>query len=137
MKNLCEMTVEEVQNLAQTELDRQQGQCANDEWVPKMYSGQLADKDNPGDPDCPFILGKSYLIRTVTMIQTGRVCWIGEREIMLEDAAWIPGTGRFHEALKDPQVLDEVEPSALPCIVGRGAIVDAWPWPHPLPRGVQ
>ena len=34
-------------------------------------------------------IGKNYLIRTVTMIDTGRLVGITDHELVLEDAAWI------------------------------------------------
>lgn len=70
-------------------------------------------------------IGKIYLIRTVTMIDTGRVVAVMEHEIVLEDAAWIADTGRFSQALETAQ-FGEVEP--FPdgrVIVGRGSIIDA------------
>ena len=48
----------------------------------------------------PWVIGQNYLIRTVTMIDTGRVTAVYEHEIVLEDAAWIADTGRFQDALK-------------------------------------
>jgi hypothetical protein len=44
---------------------------------------------------------------------------------VLEDASWIADTGRFANFLKDPELRSESEPFCAPCIVGRGAIVDA------------
>lgn len=73
----------------------------------------------------PFQIGKHYLIRTVTMIDTGRVVEVGPQEIVLEDAAWIADTGRFADALQKSE-WGEVEP--FPdgrVIVGRSAIIDA------------
>jgi hypothetical protein len=70
-------------------------------------------------------IGKPYLIRTVTMIDTGRVVGVTEHEIILEDAAWIANTGRFSDAVAKAE-FGEVEP--FPdgrVIVGRGAIIDA------------
>jgi len=70
-------------------------------------------------------MGKIYLIRTVTMIQVGRLVAVTDKELVLEDAAWIADTGRFSDALKSGE-LKEVEP--FPdgqVIVGRGAIIDA------------
>ena len=75
--------------------------------------------------DSPWVIGKNYLIRTVTMIQTGRLVAVGDKELVLEDAAWIADTGRFSETLKTGN-FSEVEP--FPdgkVIVGRGAIIDA------------
>jgi len=75
--------------------------------------------------DHPWVIGKNYLIRTVTMIQTGRLVAVTSQELVLEDAAWIADTGRFADALKTGK-FNEVEP--FPdgqVIVGRGAVVDA------------
>jgi hypothetical protein len=54
-------------------------------------------------------LGAAYLIRTVTMFDTGRVVAVTEHEIVLEDAAWIADTGRFADALQKCE-FSEVEP---------------------------
>jgi hypothetical protein len=70
-------------------------------------------------------IGKVYLIRTVTMVDTGRLVAVNEHELVLEDAAWIADTGRFADALKSAE-FNEVEP--FPdgqVIIGRGAIIDA------------
>jgi hypothetical protein len=74
----------------------------------------------------PFEIGGIYLIRTVTMIDTGRIVEVGDKEIVLEEAAWIADTGRFMNALLDPEKFKEVEPfPAGRVIIGRGAIIDA------------
>lgn len=78
-------------------------------------------------------VGQTYFIRTVTMHYTGRVTAISDAEILLEDAAWIADSGRFHNALKTGE-LGEVEPFVDPVVVGRAALVDATPWRHALPR---
>lgn len=75
--------------------------------------------------DSPWVIGKNYLIRTVTMIQTGRLVAVTQQELVLEDAAWIADTGRFANALLTCK-FNEVEP--FPdgqVIVGRGAVIDA------------
>ena len=73
----------------------------------------------------PYEIGKPYLIRTVTMIDTGRVVAVTDKEIILEDAAWIADTGRFSDALKSCD-FGEVEP--FPdgrVLVNRSAVIDA------------
>ena len=73
----------------------------------------------------PWEIGNIYLIRTVTMIDTGRLVAVTDQELVLEDAAWIADTGRFSDALKKAE-FSEVEP--FPdgkVIVGRGAVIDA------------
>lgn len=80
-------------------------------------------------------VGEKVLIRTVTHYHTGRVVGVGAQFVLLEDAAWITDTGRFHNALaKGTSILNEIEPFPDGCRVAIGAIVDIAPWPHELPR---
>jgi hypothetical protein len=78
-------------------------------------------------------VGECYLIRTVTHYYTGRVKSVSFTEVVLGEAAWIPDTGRYHEALRTGS-LAEVEPYPDEVIVATAAIVDAARWDHPLPR---
>lgn len=84
----------------------------------------------------PYEIGENYFIRTVTNYLTGKLVFVGPQELVLEDAAWIPDTGRFHNMLKNGvDSIEEVEPfPSGKHIVGRGAIVDMCIWSHPLPR---
>jgi hypothetical protein len=70
-------------------------------------------------------IGKNYLIRTVTMVDSGRLVAVTEHELVLEDAAWIADTGRFSDAVAKAE-FGEVEP--FPdgrVIIGRGSVIDA------------
>lgn len=70
-------------------------------------------------------IGANYLIRTVTMIDTGRLVAVTPHELVLEDAAWVADTGRFATAVANAE-FGEVEPfPSGKVIVGRGAIIDA------------
>lgn len=70
-------------------------------------------------------IGANYLIRTVTMIDTGRLVAVTAHELVLEDAAWIADTGRFADAIAKAE-FSEVEPfPAGRVIIGRGAVIDA------------
>ena len=87
-------------------------------------SFRAAPADLTGDFQ-PFDIGSNYLIRTVTMIDTGRVIAANKQWIVLEDAAWIADTGRFSDALKSC-AFKEVEP--FPdgrVIINAGSIIDA------------
>ena len=78
------------------------------------------------ETDNPFMeIGKSYFIRTVTNYFTGRLIWVGDKEIVIEDAAWIADTGRFHQFMEGKPA-SEVEPfqKCSHVIVGRGSIID-------------
>lgn len=73
----------------------------------------------------PWEIGENYLIRTVTMIDTGRLVAVTPQELVLEDAAWIADTGRFADAIAKCE-FGEIEPfPAGKVIIGRGSIVDA------------
>lgn len=73
----------------------------------------------------PWEIGKNYLVRTVTMIDTGRLVAVTPQELVLEDAAWIVDTGRFSDALEKVD-FNEVEPFPFgKVIIGRGSIIDA------------
>jgi hypothetical protein len=92
-----------------------------------------AQSGKPTGNSCSFRVGTAYLIRSVTMFYTGRITAITDTDLVLEDAAWIADTGRFHDALKTG-TLNEVEPFVAPVIVPRGVIVDATEWTFGLPR---
>ena len=83
-----------------------------------------------------YKIGAKLFIRTVTYHYTGRVSYFADGELVLEDAAWIADSGRFANALKTGE-LGEVEPYPGLCSLGVGAIVDASPWNHELPRGTK
>ena len=83
----------------------------------------------------PFQLGKNYLIRTVTMIYTGKLEAVYEKELVISSAAWIAETKRWADSVKTGD-FEEVEPYPDDCLVtiGRGAILDATPVSWALPR---
>lgn len=92
---------------------------------------QLAAMFNPtitATPACDnsaWEIGSNYLIRTVTMTDTGRLVAVTAQELVLEDAAWIADTGRFAQAVEKAE-FGEVEPfPAGRIIIGRGAVIDA------------
>lgn len=99
--------------------------------INELTLGQIKEISNlfsiKGDADNhPYKIGKPYLIRTVTMTLSGRLKSVGDKELVLEEAAWIADTGRFSNALLDMSVLSEIEPfPAGDVIIGRGSIIDA------------
>lgn len=78
-------------------------------------------------------IGKNYVIRTVTMINIGKLVKVTEEELILEDASWIPDTGRWTDFLKEGKY-DECEPFEVSVIVGRKSLIDATLWNHALPK---
>ncbi len=90
----------------------------------------VTDEDNSH-----WEISKNYLIRTVTMIQCGKLEKVTDKELVISSASWIPDTGRFSEALKEGS-FDEVEVfnSTHNVIIGRGAIIDAQQIDFDLPK---
>lgn len=79
----------------------------------------------PTTDNSAWEIGANYLIRTVTMIDTGRLVAVTAQELVLEDAAWIADTGRFADAVEKAE-FGEVEPfPAGRVVLGRGAVIDA------------
>jgi hypothetical protein len=90
-----------------------------------IFGGGVTQNIQNANQDHPFEIGKKYLIRTVTMIQTGMVKSIRGKFLVLEQAAWIADTGRFSEALEDQEKMKEVEPFKNDAIVNMDTIIDA------------
>ena len=84
-------------------------------------------------------IGKNYLIRTVTMIQVGRLVEVTDKELVLENASWVADTGRFSKFLSgETDNKTEIEPFPDGLVfVGRGALVDCVVWEHELLRKVK
>ena len=95
----------------------------NDVEYVRKSDVKTASVDN-SNKDHPYKLGGMYCLRTVTMIETGRLIGVYDNELVLEDAAWIADTGRFNEFLKTG-VAKEVEPFSSSVIVNRSSIIDA------------
>jgi len=90
--------------------------------------------DERADSGHPYQIGKPYFIRTITHYYTGRIVEVTNDEIVVDKAAWIACTKRLADTLKTGK-FEEVEP--FPdgnLIIGRGTVVDAFIWPHDLPR---
>ena len=86
--------------------------------------------------DHPYKLGSCYLVETVTKFWLGKLVGITPGELVLDQASWIPDTGRYNEALKNGTA-NEVEPVEGEVIIGRGSIVDVVVWNKPLLRAVK
>ena len=85
---------------------------------------------NPDDDDI-LAPGNQVIIRTVTYHHVGLVVSVTDKELLLEKASWVADSGRWHVALKNGE-LNEVEYSGKTG-VRLDAVVDYFPWHHPLP----
>ncbi|MDE1849093.1 MAG: hypothetical protein KGH55_03625 [Nanoarchaeota archaeon] len=105
-------------------------QTAVEEMAKKKEStGKVAVKDSP------FVIGENYLIRTVTMIYTGRLTKVFEKELVIADAAWIPETERWADSVAKG-TFKEVEPypDGEEVILNREAVLDTTKVRWKLPR---
>jgi len=97
-----------------------------DELITGLFD-ELGQKleEKSGEPGRhPYPVGSPVFIRSVTMYYTGVLVEVYPQELVLEEAAWIPETGRFADALKKA-TFGEVEPFPVGrVVIGRGAIVD-------------
>ena len=85
-------------------------------------------------PDHAYPVGQKVFVRTVTMHYTGLLVRVTAGELVLEDAAWVADSGRFHVALAKG-TLNEVEPYPKgQVVVPRGGVIDVSTWSHDLPR---
>jgi hypothetical protein len=70
-----------------------------------------------------LVVGKVYLIRTVTMIYTGILKGQNKNELVLEKAAWIAETDRWADSCKN-ETFKEVEPYFRDVVLFKGACLD-------------
>ena len=83
----------------------------------------------------PYEIGKNYIVRTVTMIFTGKLVDVTPQELVLIDAAWIPETERYMQFVAEGKVKEcEPFPDGRKLIIGRGALLDAIVFEKELPR---
>lgn len=88
----------------------------------------------PESETFPYILGEKYYVETVTKYFTGRLVHLTDSELILDQCAWIPDTGRYTQAMKSG-IFNEVEPFPDGLVfITRGSIISARPWGLVLPR---
>jgi hypothetical protein len=82
-----------------------------------------------------YLIGKNTIVRTVTMIYTGKLVSAHQQELVMVDVSWIPETERYMQFVADGAVREcEPYPQDMPVIIGRGAILDVVELRKPLPR---
>jgi len=81
----------------------------------------------------PFLIGKKYIFRTITMINIGKLVAITGKFLTLEDASWIADAGRWEECLTKPDGIRVSEKFKKPVHINTESIVDATEWELALP----
>jgi hypothetical protein len=86
---------------------------------------------------CPsqYPVGKNVIVRTVTMIYTGRLEKVTASDLVLVDCSWIPETDRFMQFVSEGKVKEcEPYPDGLAVFINRGALLDMCELRKELPR---
>ena len=82
-----------------------------------------------------YPVGKNVIVRTVTMIYTGRLVQVTDTDLVLVDCSWIPETERFMQFVATGAVKEcEPYPDGLPVYINRGALLDMCELVKALPR---
>ena len=86
---------------------------------------------NPGKP--ALEVGAKVGVQTVTYHWVGRVTYIDDKVIVLDDASYVAYWGKFESALKTGNI-NELERCPVPVTVERQVIAVSFPWTHKLPE---
>ncbi len=85
--------------------------------------------------DIKGLIGRNIMIRTVTMILTGYVDDITDKDILLTKCSWIPETDRWSEFVKNGAVNScEPYPEDTVVFVNRSSYIDMCQIDCKLPR---
>jgi hypothetical protein len=85
-----------------------------------------------------FPVGENVIVRTVTMIYTGRLIDVTPNTLILSECSWIPETDRYSKFVREGAVREcEPYPDDLPVFINRGALLDLCVLQAPLPRTLK
>lgn len=85
--------------------------------------------------DIDPLVGKNVIIRTVSMIYTGLLVGVNDKEFILEKCSWIPETDRYAQFVADGKVKQcEPFPELLRVYVNRDALMERCELKSELPR---
>lgn len=112
--------------------------------IDEITLGQLRELQALAQPNlighCPpmptlYPVGKNVIVRTVTMIYTGRLERVTDADLVLVDCSWIPETDRFMQFVANGSVKEcEPYPDGLQVFINRGALLDMCELRKDLPR---
>lgn len=75
----------------------------------------------------PYIPGRYYLFRLVTMYWDGRLIGGTDKEFVLDDAGWVANTGDYGKAVESGTFTEIDDVGGRRTIINRSAIIDAVP----------
>lgn len=100
----------------------------------RELQGLLAQQSIANIQEHPLV-GKNVIVRTVTMIYTGRLTHTTTTDLVLVDCSWIPETDRWMSFVAEGKVR-ECEPysDGLSVYINKGALLDVCELKKDLPR---
>lgn len=84
----------------------------------------------------PYVIGKAYLVQTVTQYRVGKLVQVTDQELVLEGGGWMLDTGRFNECIVNGTYSEFESVGDRKHIIGRGSIVAVDEWEHEIPEDV-
>lgn len=82
-----------------------------------------------------YPVGNNVIVRTVTMIYTGRLEQVTDSDLVLNDCSWIPETERYMNFVAEGKVKEcEPYPDNRLVYINRGALLDMCELKGTLPR---
>lgn len=96
-----------------------------------LFANQANQSQTPQHP----LVGKNVIVRTVTMIYTGKLDHTTNDSLVLVDCSWIPETDRYMQFVAEGSVKEcEPYPDGLPVYINKGALLDLCELKKDLPR---
>ena len=91
--------------------------------------------NHPSNHPSKYPVDKNVIVRTVTMIYTGKLVEVTDSDLVLDDCSWIPETDRYMQFVENGSVNEcEPYPSGLLVYINRGALLDMCELRSKLPR---
>ena len=82
-----------------------------------------------------YPVGENVIVRTLTMIYTGKLESVTDTDFILTSCAWIPETDRYSDFVEKGSVNEcEPYPDNLKVFISRGALLDMCELKSSLPR---
>lgn len=95
-------------------------------------------QQEPARSSATYPIGKNVIVRTVTMIYTGILHAVTEKDLVLLKCSWIPETERYSEFVATGKVREcEPYPDDLLVFVSLGAKLDICELRAELPRKLK
>ena len=95
----------------------------------------LAKSQYENKKESCYPVGKNVIVRTITMIYTGKLSDVTATDLILTDCSWIPETGRYADFVSNGEVSEcEPYPDDLLVYINRKALLDMCELRSPLPR---